>query len=281
MKSDLLFRESATSDPFGDATEVLDIELINQLRTGPPVGQDELQAAIALAELLAMDFESYGTHGSTRVRDDNDLALCVRALNATTQRIGIEFDLPWRDYASFRTYWNANDGHGSWQARREMVEQHFGPLRDELSRREDQADSSQLAEASSPHASTGWPDVDVEIRELRRRFRSATTPQDYRAVGTDCVGVLEALSRTVYDPSIHVREGERPLDLGKSKLRIERFIEDGLPGKENEHIRGLARKAIELAHDVKHSPSATRRDSGIAADAAILLANILRRIDLG
>ena len=75
--------------------------------------------------------------------------------------------------------------------------------------------------------------------------------------------------------------GHAALDLGKSKLRIERFIEDALPGKSNEHVRGLTRKAIELAHNVKHSNTATRRDAGIAADAAFLLANILRRIDLG
>jgi hypothetical protein len=42
---------------------------------------------------------------------------------------------------------------------------------------------------------------DNEIKELRRRFSTASTPQDYRAVGSHCVGVLEALSRTVYDPT--------------------------------------------------------------------------------
>lgn len=280
MRSDELFRELSASDPFTDAIEVLDVELINRLRTCAPAGRDDLEVAIALTELLAIDFEGYGTDGSTRVHGDHEVALCVRALKGTTRRIGIEFDLPWRDYSSFRRYWIANSGYGSWQARRDLVERHFGPLRDELSRLEDRADSSQLADPASPHDSLGWPEVDVEVQELRRRFRSARTAQDYRAVGTDCVGVLEAISRTVYSPSIHVREGEQPLDLGKSKLRIERFVEAKLAGKENEHVRGLTRKAIELAHNVKHSHTATRRDAGIAADAAILVANILRRIDI-
>jgi hypothetical protein len=36
---------------------------------------------------------------------------------------------------------------------------------------------------------------------------------------------------------------------------------------------------IELAHSVKHSSNPTRREAGIAADAVILLTNILRRVD--
>jgi hypothetical protein len=41
----------------------------------------------------------------------------------------------------------------------------------------------------------------------------------------------------------------------------------------------VANKIIELAHGVKHSATPTRREAGIAADAVILLANILRRVD--
>jgi hypothetical protein len=40
----------------------------------------------------------------------------------------------------------------------------------------------------------------------------------------------------------------------------------------------VANKTIELAHRVKHGTTPTRRDAGIAGDAVILLANILRRI---
>jgi hypothetical protein len=52
-----------------------------------------------------------------------------------------------------------------------------------------------------------------------------------------------------------------------------------LAGKDNEAIRGLVVKAIELAHSVKHSTEPTRREAGIVADAVIMLANILRRVD--
>lgn len=66
----------------------------------------------------------------------------------------------------------------------------------------------------------------------------------------------------------------------KTKLRIGRYIEDALPGPLNADVRGLAVRAIELAHHVYHSPDgSTRREAGIAADSVILLANLLRRLE--
>lgn len=56
-------------------------------------------------------------------------------------------------------------------------------------------------------------------------------------------------------------------------------VDDSLAGKDNEAIRGVANKVIELAHSVKHSASPTRREAGIAADSVVMLANILRRVD--
>ncbi len=143
---------------------------------------------------------------------------------------------------------------------------------------EDQALESNLAQPIGPRLDTGWPKVDQEISELRRRFASASTPQDYRAIGTHCVGVLEALGMTVYDPAKHLRTGETLPPLDKTKQRIGRFIEDAVPGQNNQDVRGLTIKAVELAQHVKHSQTSTRRDAGIASDSVILLANILRRI---
>lgn len=44
-------------------------------------------------------------------------------------------------------------------------------------------------------------------------------------------------------------------------------------------MRKLARAAIELAEAVKHGRTPDRTKAGVAADAVILLANVLRRLD--
>jgi len=131
----------------------------------------------------------------------------------------------------------------------------------------------------SPYQRTGWGAVDEEIGELRRHFQAARTPQDYRAVGNDCVFVTEALSRQVYDASRHLRVGETEPPVSNTKQRLERFVEDSATGPDNASLRKMARSVIELAQHVKHSSTPTRREAGIAADAVIQLANILRRLD--
>jgi len=164
-------------------------------------------------------------------------------------------------------------------ARRNLLADVFDSVNDQVAQIEQRTLASTLVEPVSPHARTGWPAVDTEISELRRHFLNARSAQDYRAVGLDCVSVTEALSRQVYDPARHLREGEEEPPVANTKQRLDRFIEDALPGSDNAALRKLARAAIEFAQHVKHSATPTRVEAGIAADAVIQLANLLRRLD--
>lgn len=281
MQVDDFFIEAHdTDDPWGVGSPKLFLrtDLLNSLRSGPLPDEDDLSTAIALTRLVHGELESYGTDGTERLNND-EISVAQRSLRVTLERHGIRLSLPWRDYSTFRGYWLRNEASGSWQARRDILSTFFDPVFEQLYQLEEAAFSAGTAVAVSPRAGTGWPAVDTEIAELRKRFRSAITPQDFRDVGNRCVAVLETLSRTVYDPTKHLREGETEPPVDKTKLRLGRYVEDSLAGKDNEEVRGVANKVSELAHKVKHRPLPSRRDAGIVADAVILLANILRRVD--
>lgn len=278
MIQDDFFAVSTEPDGWGSPTTELRVDLLGQLRAGPVAGIDDLDVAIALTGLVWDELKAYGTDGAIRLGEEQ-IALAQRALKATLHRVGIELDFPWRNFEGFKTHWIKNECSGSWQARRVLLEEFFGSVQQRLDKLEETQFRAMNAEAVSPHTKTGWPKVDVELTELRRRFRSAATTQDYRDVGNRSVAVLEAISRTVYDPTVHVRDGETELSPDKTKLRISRYVEDSLAGKGHEAIRGVVVKTTELAHSVKHSTEPTRREAGITADAVIMLANILRRVD--
>ena len=70
-----------------------------------------------------------------------------------------------------------------------------------------------------------------------------------------------------------------PVD--RTDIRIGAYIDQRLLGGSNEELRGLTKKASARSHKMKHSPKADRTTTGIAADAVILLANILRRLEEG
>lgn len=266
--------------PFDDVGHPnLRLDLLRDIRAGQTAGRSDIEIAIALARMLHDEYEGYGTDSSNAM-SDADSREATRTLLAVLKRLGIEiFSPPFSDFPTFRRHWNRSGGYGSWQARRDMLHDQFEPLHQELERLEDVSLVGELVAPISPHKKTGWPRVDEEIAELRRHFHAARTEQDYRNVGNDCVTILEALSAVAYHPSKHLQQGEQEPDVAKTKLRLDRVIEVGFPGPSNAELRAFARSTIVLAQAVKHNPTSSRLRAGIAADAVIQLANMLRRID--
>ena len=276
MRPDDFFTED------GAGRHVVDHHLLHSIRTGPLPGYDDVEVAVALVRLVHDELASFATSGGGDMTND-DMRDAILALRAVLARMGIDgLDLPFRDFATFRTYWirQGVTGTGSYQARRTMLADFFDSLHDDLADLETRALSSTLADPISPRPRTGWSAVDTEISELRRHFRMARTAQDYRSVGNDCVAVTEALSRQVYNAAVHLRAGETEPPVANTKQRLERFIEDAVPGTDNAALRKLARAVIELSQQVKHTREPTRRDAGICADAVIQLANMLRRLSI-
>jgi len=66
--------------------------------------------------------------------------------------------------------------------------------------------------------------------------------------------------------------------VARTKDRFNRVVDIDGAGSTNATIRNLARATIEFANHVKHGGTPTRRKAGLAADAVISLANVLRRL---
>lgn len=278
MRPDDFFKDAQDPLGFGTSRQV-DHELLDSLRRGPIEAWDDRELAVALARLVHDDLEAFGTGGGEQL-NEAQMRDALLALRAVARRVDLgDMDIPFRDYGTFKSYWLRNDAYGSWQARRNLLNAIFDPIHDRLIEVETGAVASSLAQPVSPRGRTGWAKVDEELTEMRRHFEIARTPQDYRNVGNDAVTVTEALSRQVYDPDRHLREGEEEPAISKTKQRLERFVEDASPGRGSATARRLVRASIELAQEVKHSDTPTRRDAGLAADTVILLANLLRRLD--
>jgi hypothetical protein len=276
VRSDDFF--TTTDDTWGGTSRTLDTTLLGSITQGTIAEYPDIEVAVALARLAHDEYQEFGTSGHQEASEAGSRSV-LTALRAVTRRLGLAFDPPFSDFARFRTYWISEGaaGSGGWQARRVILDGVFEPLHTALALREAGSIASTLAEPISPHRVTGWPRVDEEIAELRRHFEIATSPQDYRNVGNDCVTVLEAISAVAYDHTIHHRAEEPEPPVSSTKERLDRYVEVSIPGAENAPIRKVARAVIELAQAVKHRPAGNRRDAGIAADAVIQLANLLRR----
>lgn len=278
MRADEFFIDDEALIDFPDARR-FDRRMVAELRRAPLPATNDVEAAVPLARLVHDELETYGTSGGQQL-NDLEMRDALLALRAVLDRLGLEpLEAPFRDFTTFRNYWIRAGAKGSWQARRDLLAGIFDPIHDSLIELEAKQLVSSLADPVSPRGRTGWAKVDEEIAELRRHFQSARTPQDYRNVGNDCVSTLEALSQQVYVPERHLRAGEPEPPVSKTKQRLERVVEDALSGAENAASRKLVRASIELAQEVKHRETPTRREAGFAADTVILLANLFRRLD--
>lgn len=266
-----------SQDGWGNYARRLDVDLLQQMRVAPFPTIPDAEAGVALAQLAHDQFTACGTAGDHELTDA-EMRKALAALRAICMRLNVPYAVPFDDFAAFKAFWQRRGATGSWQARRDLLGEVFDPMHEQLEALESQSLAATLATPISPHAMTGWLAVDHEIAELRRQFLIATTPQDYNAVGLVAVRLTEALSATVYDSNVHLRPGETEPPIQNTKDRLDRYVADSAPGPDNARLRKLARDTIEYAQHVKHSGTPSRREAGVAADAGLLLANILRRL---
>jgi hypothetical protein len=80
--------------------------------------------------------ERYGTNGQIELTEQG-MREALLALRAVVDRIGVAgFDVPFRDFGTFRSWWLRSNAYGSWQARRDLLNGIFDSLHDELARLE-------------------------------------------------------------------------------------------------------------------------------------------------
>ena len=91
-----------------------------------------MEAAVALARLVHDDLEAFGTDGGEELTEAQ-MRESLLALRNVLRRLGLEqFEVPFRDFKTFKSYWLNNDGYGSWQARRDILNEIFEPVHDVL-----------------------------------------------------------------------------------------------------------------------------------------------------
>jgi Abortive infection C-terminus len=183
--------EHQTDSPWGpESKQRLNTELVESLRAEPLPDTSDVTAAEALLELVWDELQAFGTGGGNSC-DDKEIAIAIQALEAVTRRLGIPIELPFRNFTKFRTYWLRNDGYGSWQARRDMLEGLFEPTRKQLSTLESRLAGPKIKEEDiSPLRNP------AAIREHLSRLQRVSQSDPPLAIGT-AKELIESTAKTV------------------------------------------------------------------------------------
>lgn len=158
----------------------LDEDLVRSLLEGRAKDVDDVSGAMALLTLADAELRGYGTHGSNTLSEPQ-ITLILRALGAVCSRIGINVEIPFRNFSGFRSYWmrRGASGAGGWQARRDLVDELLNHAFQALERMEMRPQGPRLEESSL----VGLTDP-VAIQEHLHRLHRAVDDDLALAIGS-------------------------------------------------------------------------------------------------
>jgi hypothetical protein len=266
------FHQARAKD-YGGTGDPLTADECEAIRRGRAPLPDADAAALLVASLS--DYLLSVSTGGPRIELLNDAYQREhRALTAALRRLELDNPCPFRDLWKWHSYYSANLGTSA--QRRVYVADLFAEARDALDALTDHAQSFEGPAWEGP---TGWRDLDAKLDKLRRDFRAAATPDDFRAVGLFCVSTLEALGRVVYDQARPANPGNEVPKGDDAKARLEAFFDAAATGDRFKAVRAMVRPALKQAHRAKHSPTANETDAGIVCSAVAFVVQAARAVE--
>lgn len=120
---------------------------------------------------------------------------------------------------------------------------------------------------------TGWQKVDRQIQEVKMRLDSATTEEQFQAVGLLCREVLISVAQAAWDPSKYKSVDGVEVSETDAKRMLEAIIEKELSGGANEEARAHAKAALKLTLALQHKRTADFRMAALCAEATSSVIN--------
>jgi hypothetical protein len=128
-------------------------------------------------------------------------------------------------------------------------------------------------------AATGWAKVDGQLAQLRERYATARTTEDFQAVGLLCRDIVISLSAACYDHEAH--GGGRGKEPTGALDRLEKVVGAEAAGASNKQLRQLLKAAMEFANHVQHDRAGTRDDAAVCAEATVTVVTLFRLVTIG
>ena len=207
--------------------------------------------------------------GGPRIDEVN--AEYKEALVNLTRELGkwsIQNPIPYRDLWDWYGKWSSGD-LPTYQSRREYIRGLIGPLEARLRNGLSSAGTVVFQEP------TGWPRVDRTLGEVRSRLESASTEEQFQAVGLLCREALISLAQTVFDPDRHPALDGVEVSKTDAKRMLDRYLAEEVGGKPNTISRRHAKASLELAVALQHKRTAGFRDAALCAEATASVVNII------
>ena len=126
---------------------------------------------------------------------------------------------------------------------------------------------------------TGWERIERSIQEIKTRQSEASKEEQFQVVGLLCRETIITLAQSVYIPEKHPILDGTKISKTDAKRMLEAYIAVELSGSLNEKLRKFAKSTLDLANELTHKRTATKKDASLCSVATLALINFIGTIE--
>lgn len=126
-----------------------------------------------------------------------------------------------------------------------------------------------------------WERIKRTVIKIKRERNNAKDEEDFQAIGLLCRDVIISLAQAVYNPQIHGATDETGTQVGNADAvrMIGNYVNVKLSGGHHKELRAYAKATNDLANQLTHKRSATKRDMLLTVSSTIALINFVGIIE--
>ncbi|MEZ0486079.1 hypothetical protein [Fibrella aquatica] len=122
---------------------------------------------------------------------------------------------------------------------------------------------------------TGWERVERSISEVKNQLKSASNEEQFQAIGLLCRETIISIAQAIYDNEKYPTLDGVKASKTDAKRMLEAYIAIKLAGGANESLRKYARASNDLANELTHKRTASKKDASLCYSATISLINLI------
>jgi len=119
-----------------------------------------------------------------------------------------------------------------------------------------------------------WERIQRSVNEIKLRIPNALAEEHFQVIGLLCRETIISLAQAVFVPEKHPIIDGVSVSKTDAKRMLEAYIAIELAGSSNEVQRKYARATLDLANELTHKRTATKKDANLCATATLSLINL-------
>lgn len=212
--------------------------------------------------------------GGNRIQDEDAR---YKRLHSQIERNCKKLNLTYNN--SFCSLW---DWFGKWKAdfptyqeRRVFISELFAPTLAYFDENESLSNIETFVELND------WERIKRTLIKIKRDSNNAKDEEDFQTIGLLCRDVIISLAQAVYNPIFHGMTDETGKQIGKADAvrMIGNYVSVMLNGEHNKELRAYAKATNDLANQLTHKRSATKKDMLLIVSSTIALINFIGIIE--